>query len=161
MAYDAMSVANFFLELADTDDEYRSVTHMKLQKLVYFAHGWHLGLFGTPLINERIQAWKYGPVVPSLYSEFQAYGSSPITGCVACVAPLDKADHTTREFLKLIWNSYKKFSALDLSSFTHQPGTPWSKTIEPYKDEPTFHHDMEISDALIKEYFSVEASKQK
>ncbi|GLZ39260.1 type II toxin-antitoxin system antitoxin SocA domain-containing protein [Actinokineospora sp. NBRC 105648] len=40
---------------------------MKLQKLLYYAQGWHLGLFGEPLFPDRIEAWTAGPVVPEVY----------------------------------------------------------------------------------------------
>ncbi|WP_366513810.1 type II toxin-antitoxin system antitoxin SocA domain-containing protein [Planktotalea sp.] len=52
---------------------------MKLQKLVYIAYGWHLALSGKKLFTEEIEAWKHGPVVPSLYHEFKHLRENPIT----------------------------------------------------------------------------------
>ena len=52
---------------------------MKLQKLAYFAHGWNLAIRNTPLINESVEAWKFGPVIPSLYHDVKGYGMEPIT----------------------------------------------------------------------------------
>ena len=52
---------------------------MKLQKLVYIAHGWHLGLFDGLLISERVEAWRWGPVIESLYHEFKEFAKQPIT----------------------------------------------------------------------------------
>ncbi len=51
---------------------------MKLHKLLYYAAGWHLGFTGEPLFDEDIEAWQYGPVVPSIYlaSECVFHGSS-------------------------------------------------------------------------------------
>jgi len=43
------------------------MTAMKLQKLVYYSQAWSLVWDEEPLFNEEIQAWSYGPVVPSLY----------------------------------------------------------------------------------------------
>src|SRR5215467_7486621 len=77
MAYPAKAVANEFLYLAK--EERRPVTPMQLLKLVYFAHGWYLALTGERLIDERVEAWKYGPVVPSIYHEFKRFGNEPIT----------------------------------------------------------------------------------
>ena len=52
------AIANFFLSLAKQSGE--AITPMKLQKLVYYAHGWFAGHTGTPLINETVEAWHTG-----------------------------------------------------------------------------------------------------
>lgn len=39
----------------------------KLQKLCYYAQGWHLAWEGAPLIEEEFEAWKNGPVSRVLY----------------------------------------------------------------------------------------------
>jgi uncharacterized phage-associated protein len=78
MAYEAKAVANHFLDLAQ--DSRGTLSPMKIQKLVYFSHGWHLSINnGRALIDEAVQAWTYGPVIPSLYHEFKKYGNGPIT----------------------------------------------------------------------------------
>ena len=70
--YDPIAVANFFIQKSiETGLE---VTPMKLLKLVYIAHGWSLGLFGEPLIDEAVVAWTYGPVIPDLYKVLKDYG---------------------------------------------------------------------------------------
>jgi uncharacterized phage-associated protein len=76
MPFPAEAVANEFLELAKKDGE--ALSPMKLLKLVYFAHGWHLALTGEPLIEEPVQAWQFGPVIPSIYHQFKRFGSGPI-----------------------------------------------------------------------------------
>jgi len=52
---------------------------MQLIKLVYIAHGWTLGLYNQPLIGKQVEAWTYGPVIPSVYHDFKHYGRDPIT----------------------------------------------------------------------------------
>jgi len=78
MAYPAKSIANELLSLAHTRG-ISDVTPMKLQKLVYYAHGWWFGATGEPLIEEQIEAWQYGPVVPSLYEATKNFGNQSIT----------------------------------------------------------------------------------
>src|SRR5437870_3577302 len=77
MAYEARAIANYFLDLAKLANQ--ELNPMKIQKLVYYAHGWNLALDGQPLIDEAVEAWTYGPVIPSLYHEFKKYGGGPIT----------------------------------------------------------------------------------
>src|SRR4051794_9267350 len=77
LAYSAKSIANFFIGLAAAKGE--KLSPMKLQKLLYYACGWYAGYTGQPLIDEAIEAWDYGPVIPSIYHEFKRFGSGSIT----------------------------------------------------------------------------------
>src|SRR5258708_4237314 len=80
-----LAAANFFLAKGLEDGV--SIDPLKLQKLVYFAHGWHLAVTGKPLIDEYVEAWPYGPVIPSLYHRFKSYGADPITDLVYVRGP--------------------------------------------------------------------------
>lgn len=40
-----------------------------MQKLLYYAQGWHLAWFGRPLFSERIESWEMGPVVASFWAD--------------------------------------------------------------------------------------------
>lgn len=133
MTHSALSIANAFLDLAKADC--KAISPMKLQKLVYYAHGWHLGLFGEPLIDETIEAWKYGPVIQPIYHEFKSFGSSDITraGTVFdldtfdLIEPRPEGDEDVLALVKTVWDEYGKFSALKLSSMTHISNGPWAK----------------------------------
>ena len=101
-------------------------TPMHVIKLVYLCHGWTLGLKEEPLITEAVEAWRYGPVVPSTYHTYKAFGGSPIT-----VVPQDRTDSMSQQQARMIaavLDAYKDYSALQLSNITHQPGTPWHET---------------------------------
>jgi len=139
MAFDPKAVANYFLELARRDGE--SLSPMRLIKLVYIAHGWHYGLLHKPLINEHPEAWRYGPVVPSLYHEFKEFGNEPITrpamdfdvGSTGVgsfelrphAPPTSSESSESCALMDAVWSSYRPFNALQLSEMTHRPGTPW------------------------------------
>lgn len=157
MKYSTKAAANKFIEIAK--DRGSPITPMKLQKLVYFAHGWYLSLTnGQPLIDEKIEAWRYGPVVPSLYHEFKSQGSKPIE-CYATdidieqgfqlVTPRLPDDENLLAFIDKIWEVYGKFSAVQLSNITHQPDTPWAKTW----GVDGVPKNTDIEDSVIKEYF--------
>src|SRR5437868_3345513 len=77
MPYGVKAVANYLYALAESQG--KQIDPMQMQKLVYFAHGWCLALKDAPLITERIEAWRYGPVVRELYGAFRDAGSGPIT----------------------------------------------------------------------------------
>ncbi len=48
---------------------------MKLQKMVFFAHGYHLAKYGEPLIKDEFLAWKFGPVVLTIYDQYITFGN--------------------------------------------------------------------------------------
>ena len=69
--YIASSIANYFISNKNLD-----VDNLKLNKLVYISYGFALACFKEELelFKEPIQAWRLGPVIPSIYHEFKRYG---------------------------------------------------------------------------------------
>lgn len=170
MAFPAKAVANYFLDWAKSQNDH-SVSPMKMQKLVYFAHGWCLGLSGNPLIQEEVEAWPYGPVIPDLYHEFKHFGNGEITqyatelnwGSVGVkwadfeqITPLIPDDEETerlqtRPLLNRIWEVYKPFTPIQLSNATHQPDTPWDRINK--KHDGKIPKGTPIPNEMIREYF--------
>lgn len=124
-------VANNFLVRGREDGI--EITPLKLQKLVYFLFKYYLKITGNALFSERFETWKYGPVVPSIYAEFNSYGSSPIKSFA--VDSQDKCyivreSGVFKECLDSVWEQYGRCSATTLSDLTHRTGTAWSKAKE-------------------------------
>jgi uncharacterized phage-associated protein len=150
MAYPASLIAYAFVKKGI--DEGKFVTQMKLQKLVYFAQGYHLAKYNEPLIKENFQAWKYGPVVPEIYEDFKLYGSKLITDTASFIpAETDQKryllDNKALESIQYTWNVLKDYSAMALSNWTHQPQTPWSSVYNPAEKSTP------ISNSDIQKYF--------
>ena len=131
--YCAKAVANFFLIEANRQGE--KLSPIKLQKLVYYAHGWFSGRSGQPLIDETIQAWQYGPIIVSLYDQFEQFGSASIVGKASSfdaenieIEVRVPQDPPLQQYLRNVWVSYGKFTATRLSEMTHAPGGPWDQT---------------------------------
>ncbi len=129
-----LGIANYFIEKGVSDGH--PVTPMKVIKLVYLAYGWHLAFNdSTELFDEDIQAWKYGPVVPSLYHKVKEYGNAAIynqlqefsfKGGDGFVMETPQVDDTeVIPLLDRIWDVYKSYTGVQLSSITHTQGTPW------------------------------------
>lgn len=125
-------VANYFIQ--KSFDTGIPLSQMKLLKLVYIAHGWHRGYFDTNLINDGIEAWQYGPVIPDLYRDLRHYGRSNIDAAIDGYRALEQLpadllpDEHTIQLLDSVWGAYGQKSGLELSALTHQPGTPWDIT---------------------------------
>ena len=139
----AMGIAKYFLSLGD-EEAGDTISNLKLQKLLYYAQGFHLAVFGSPLFEDEIEAWTHGPVVPSVYHEFKNYGGSTIPG----QAGFDPADisEETRGLLDEVYNVYGQFSAWKLRNMTHEE--------EPWKNAYDSMPGGIISNNSMKEYFS-------
>lgn len=166
--YTTIQVANFFIEHAKKRGE--SLTPMKLQKLMYFAQGWHLALTdGAPLFNEQIEAWKFGPVIPSIYRCFKQYGSSEISepagefvGHHWNYPDIPEEDSETRQFLEKIYDVYAKYSASRLSAMTHIKDAPWDKVVKIYGGEfDNVPDGTDIPIEYLKEHFKKVAERNR
>lgn len=124
MTYPVAAVANALIEIAADRGMYLS--NLKLQKLVYFAHGWYLALHNTPLINEPVQSWRYGPVIPELYNELRHYGSAPVTKRIDIKETVIRGGEDYN-FLEQIFAKYGMFSPAELIALTHRAGSPWEQ----------------------------------
>jgi uncharacterized phage-associated protein len=122
----AAAVAKYLTHLAAADPEGEPMTAMRLHKLLYYCQGWHLAWFGRPLFADRMEAWKYGPVVPSVDAEPWCNGRAPIPDMG------EPADLTAeaRESIEQVWSHYRKFSAYGLRDQTHDEA-PWSAHYKP------------------------------
>ncbi len=128
MEHDPKTVAQWFISRAFREGEY--LTQMKLQKLVYIAHGWNLGLYNDPLISGDVEAWQWGPVVRPLYATYAIFGSRPIVDeCI--INPPGLRDDQSDRLAEKVWEVYRKYTAAQLSELTHRPNTPWSQYYVP------------------------------
>lgn len=127
MAYRAKTIAEYFLLLAKQEGE--AITPLKMQKLIYFAHGWNLAIRGEPLVKESVGAWPYGPVIRSIYDEYKKYGRDaiPVDGNCGIIDEGLQGDTTTTTLLNKVWEVYRQFTAFQLSNMTHEQGSPWQK----------------------------------
>jgi len=138
MTYKPIWVANAFLNSAKADGV-RDIDQLKIQKLVYCLHGWHLATRGEPVVGELYEAWPYGPVLSSLYHEFKLSGRKPIDRYASDIDPqtgekkslmVAKTDEQFYAVFDRVWDRYKEYTGIQLSMLTHAPNTPWSDARE-------------------------------
>ncbi|MCY4088947.1 MAG: DUF4065 domain-containing protein [Candidatus Saccharibacteria bacterium] len=131
--YQAMDIADWFIDRANkdltnnnpksTEKEYAEyISHLKLQKLLYFTQAAHLALYERALFKDKIEAWDYGPVIPSVYQHFKSQRSRFIRNPKSL--QYKKIDKDAQEFLEQIWQIFGKFSASKLVNLTHSH-EPW------------------------------------
>jgi uncharacterized phage-associated protein len=140
----ASDVAKYFIYTAQEAGD--PLTNLKLQKLLYYAQGWHLALFGDALFDERIEAWPHGPVVPPVYGLYKSYRWNAIIE--ETLSPvLD--EHVTKH-LEDVMDTYGVHNGYFLESLTHQEA-PWIDARGSIS--PTAPSNSVISPESMKAYF--------
>lgn len=140
---DALKVASQILWIAHLNGKH--FTPMQLLKLSYISHGWTLGLRDSPLFQDEVEAWKYGPVVPEVYHKYKKFGYSRI---VVRLKDLRRSfDPMSHAIMDRVTSVYGKYDGMHLSRLTHQPNSPWDLTIK------TLGRGAVISNEMIKDYY--------
>lgn len=115
------------------------LTHLKLQKLLYYLNVWDI-VNGLNFIKMEFYKWDFGPVNKIVYNEFKGYKKNQLE------IPKEHLDFTYTEtqknFIEFIIKNYIIFDAYTLSALTHSE--------EPWQQTPT---NKKIEDKLIKEYY--------
>lgn len=164
-AYSAIQIGNAIIEEAKEHDE--RVSPMKLLKLAYYAHGWHLAILDEPLIDEGVEAWQYGPVVKTLYHQFKEFGKSGIDrlGLVMDYVDgrfrkrepkIDTQDEELGLLFPRMWSIYGGYTAAQLSNATHADGTPWRTIYDLFDGD--IPPSVKIPDEVIKAHFKEKLS---
>ena len=140
----------------------RPLTPMEVIKLAYISHGFTLALTDKKLFNDKVEAWRYGPVIPNIYHEFKHYGGNEITRLKTCgtsISNVEQIQDRLNTFRQLITADgvniidrvlevYGNFSALGLSTITHEECTPWDECYHAGK------LGVEIPSNLTKQYYA-------
>lgn len=118
----ADTVAQYIIRIAHDNGD-SGITNLKLQKLLYYAHAWHLVNFKKSLFIDNIEAWEFGPVIPSVYRKYKQYAHKPIPQPQSTI---DKWPFSVEQekFLKEFYLVFGGLTATALVSMTHLE-KPW------------------------------------
>ena len=106
--------------IAFCNDHGEWLTNLRLQKMLYYCQGWHLGYYGLPLFLEDLQAWVLGPACPPIFQEFARFQHMPID----VIVPDGSVAPALAEHVREIWEAYGSLSTYDLEYYAcHE--TPW------------------------------------
>ena len=120
--YSISSIAKKILSLGEKEKV--RITHLKLQKLFYFAQGWHLACIKKSLFDEDLQAWDHGPVVFPLYKKCRGAGPYNVIKQDLFPKKTEKITGESLELLKAVFKQYKQYSGTALEFISHQH-KPW------------------------------------
>ena len=139
-------------------------THLKLEKLVYMCYAEYLCNTDDKLFIDPIYAFKYGPVVDSVYYQCRKYGYKPIEKEKRDIKSSQIAEMPSRSRILFAKDGRKKLSSIDktlekygglsaekLVDLTHRKNSPWSKT-----EKKSWIARKIIEDDIIKEFHKYE-----
>lgn len=133
--YKPETIAEWFISTGLSEHD-KEMTHLKLQKLLWYAQGWHLGLEGTRLFDDRIEMRKLGPVAHDVYTRYNPFGAERLRSNE--VSPFNWTDVESQDlpFLLTVWEKYGGFRASRLVTMTHSeaPYTLYRDRVTPVPD---------------------------
>lgn len=156
MQTNATALANYFIDKAIKEGV--DLRQLGLMKRVYITHGFSLAVLDRPAIDERfdkVEAWKNGPVIPSIYHSFKYNRNNPIKEKSGFINWKSKEfdfvipeleDDQIKQVADFVWKRYEHLDDFELVELTHKDGTPWK---ECYIDGM----NMPIPDPYTKAYY--------
>jgi uncharacterized phage-associated protein len=148
--YKPATLAKWFINRVDRDAG-DDITHLKLQKLLYYTQAWHLANYDKPLFDEDMQAWAHGPVVPSVWRLYRDCGWNPLPP-----EPLPSIDPDLQGYLEVVFARYGGFTAKKLEELTHAE-QPWREARGNLPPEAKC--DTPISKSTMRDYYKARLRK--
>ena len=142
--YKALDVARYVINYCNQN--HIGISNLKLQKVLYFIQAEFLvsNSGEDACFNDRIEAWDFGPVVPSVYRHYKLYGSAniPATSAITYrdILPWD------RDLIDGMIKKTAPYSAAELVQITHNQA--------PWKDAYIPGLNREITQKSIYDYFT-------
>ena len=115
-------------------------THLKLEKLVYLCFADYLCKYNKELFKDEIYAYKYGPVVKSVYERYKGQGYREIEQDGEDIDTTGLHEMPSRSRILFAEDGVSKiksidetivkygdFTANELVDLTHKASTPWDK----------------------------------
>lgn len=120
-------VVNWFLAQSSKD---APITHLSLQKLLYFTQSWSIALLDEEFFDDDCQAWAHGAVYPKVYTLFKQFKYMPLP-------KVEKAPEFEKKHLKIL-DAIKKYycdiySAKALEEICHRE-KPYINAREGYEE---------------------------
>ena len=101
-------------------DNLSNFSNLKLDKMLYYAQAYRLGMDGCKLFDDNIRAEYKGPVIEKM--DYKNISKS-----------IKNIPEETLKFLFVIYDSFKEYTGDQLSNMTHKEGEPWVYINKEYK----------------------------
>jgi uncharacterized phage-associated protein len=163
--YEARKICN--LLIAHNNTHLFELTNLRINKLLYFIHGWGLTSRREGLVRNHFLAWTHGPVIRPVFDAFKTYGEATITepakyfdyvsGEDRPVAHADISPADT-EIVMRIFASFDRFTTRQLVEMSHEPGGPWDIVYKAWSKDNRCN--LRIPNELMRTHFLKQAGGQ-
>jgi len=140
----AINVARYFVELSLQKPVAEALTLPRLQGLLLYAQGWHLGSFDFPLFREPIVLSENGPVVPEVAEAVKrTVGDDPGQPIRSESFGPSALTFRDRQFILAIWDKYRGYSAAGIQMLLNEE-KPWldSPQTQPDNGQQPISHEI-------------------
>ena len=76
MSYPVSDISKYIIFYSNQKNY--GITPLRLQKILYFVQMYFLKIRGTICFNKDIEAWGFGPVIPSVWKKYLRFGCGQI-----------------------------------------------------------------------------------
>lgn len=112
------------------------LTNLKLQKLLYYIQTLYLKRYNTFLFDDVIEAWSYGPVIPSVYHKYKKFGRNVLDTDSPNMLLLDKE---IKILVDEVIKDKGRYTGFALMEMTHNEKA-WNLAMESYDKIITLEH---------------------
>lgn len=135
---DSIVLSNYILK------HYGPMSHLKLQKLLFYCDAYCLAYFGKELITDQFEAWVHGPVSRKVFNELK--GQAVLYTDVAYSetlgmdvdAEFGKLTTDQQELITAVLTQLSAWTGLELERATHSE-RPWQLARVGYDDAQSCH----------------------
>ena len=121
-----LDVARYMIDVAEKDN--KPLSNLKLQKILYFLWKRYYREKRDCLFdNDYFYAWKFGPVVPSVYYEYFMFGAYPISSGLLDSFNKDVLSAEVRRIIETTVKEYENRSVAELVNQTHVVNGAWDR----------------------------------
>jgi len=107
-----------------------ALTHLQIHKLLYLANMYHLQYYeSNPMIDQKFEAWIYGPVLPELYHDLKYYGPDVVSSFP--YTSRESVGDSQKSVIDFVYDSYGQMTVKELIELTHRDGGGWAKNWAP------------------------------
>jgi uncharacterized phage-associated protein len=157
LAVDVREVANAVLDVAERENF--KITNVSLNKITFFAHGWYLAFYDSPLVDSLFEAWQYGPVHPQIHRQLKKFKNRQITQKLTRIDMMTGEDvvvipnltNEQREVIEKATGFYGKYSGSKLIRISHESGAPWDQVWREANGKSS--PGMIVPDELIRNFY--------
>lgn len=115
--------------------ESKTITNLKLQKLLYFCEAYYMNLTdSSQMFEDNFNALTYGPVALPVYNRFKTFINYPISLDSSKIEIIN--DDDINQSIETVCSHFENYTASQLVALTHMEGSPWYKV---------WHQNNEIS----------------